>query len=353
MSELPNENLLDKLGRFIWRFLSLPSGADFILPVWILHTYVFDLFEFTPYLNILSPEPMSGKTTAADVLSRLCARATTPVSASVAALRRKVSADQPTLILDEWDTIDRNMRSACINFLNTGFRFDGTYGLVVNGESISFSTFCPKAIFGLAATKLPEMTRSRCVQIVLQRAGPDQELEKFRAQARAEATTLREECERWAQSFRALSARLVPPMPEQLKGRQEDIVEPLLAVADACGGDWPEAIRKALLTLMVEEPVRTPGNELLRAIQEFIKERQLLPSAAFWSTDFCAWANKQEERPWCDRQLTPAKLADMLSGYGIKPGQILRGGKNKRGYHVSLFDEVFRSYIPRIVSKLL
>src|SRR4051812_48026739 len=105
MSESPNENLLDKLTGFIWRFLALPSGADFIFPVWVLHTYVFHLFEFTPYLNVLSPEPVCGKTTAADVLSSLCARATTPLSGSVASLRRKVSTDRPTLILDEWDTL--------------------------------------------------------------------------------------------------------------------------------------------------------------------------------------------------------------------------------------------------------
>lgn len=348
-----NANLLDKLAAFIWRFMSLPSGADFIFPVWTLHTHIFDLFEFTPYLNVLSPEPVSGKTTVADILSCLCARATTPVSASVAALRRKVSADRPTLILDEWDTLDRNMRSACINFLNTGFRFDGTYRLVVNGQDAVFSTFSPKAIFGLAVTKLPEMTRSRCIQVVLQRAGPDQNLEKFRAPGRAEAITLREECEKWAQSFRALSVRAAPAMPEQLKGRQEDIAEPLLAVADACGGVWPEAVRKALVALMTEEPVRTPGNELLRAIKEFLKERRLSDGESFWSTDFCDWANKQEERPWCDRQLTPAKLADMLSGYGIRTRQILRGGKNKRGYDVTFFDDVFRSYLSHIRDKPL
>src|SRR5208337_4062427 len=108
----------------------LPEAARVILPVWTLHTYVFDRFEFTPYLNIVSPEPGCGKTTTGDVLSALCCRATSPTCGSAAVLRRRIAAEQPTLILDEWDSLDRTVRDACKNFLNTGFKKDGKYSIM-------------------------------------------------------------------------------------------------------------------------------------------------------------------------------------------------------------------------------
>jgi len=37
-----------------------------------------------------------------------------------------------------------------------------------------------------------------------------------------------------------------PDLPSELTDRQQDGAEPLLAIADAAGGDWPEKARKAL-----------------------------------------------------------------------------------------------------------
>jgi hypothetical protein len=104
--------LATELGCFITRFLLLTPHVKALLPVWILHTHIFREFEFTPYLNVISPEPGCGKTTAADVLSALCCRATSPTCGTAAVLRRIVAAKAPTLILDEWDTLDDGIRKA-------------------------------------------------------------------------------------------------------------------------------------------------------------------------------------------------------------------------------------------------
>src|SRR5205823_11566379 len=127
----PLGKLAHKLGLFCQRFLSLPDEVWAVLPVWIIHTYVYERFAFTPYLYTVSPEPGCGKTTFGDVLSSTCARATSPLCGSVAFLRRKVAAEKPCLILDEWDSLDDQVRKACMNFLNTGFRWDGTYSIMI------------------------------------------------------------------------------------------------------------------------------------------------------------------------------------------------------------------------------
>src|SRR5258708_7105321 len=150
------------LEKYISRFLGLSLPAKALLPIWTLHSYVCDFFEFTPYLNIVSPEPGCGKTTTGDVLSALCWRATSPISGTAAVLRRRIAKDRPTLILDEWDTLEPDVRRSCSNFLNTGFRFDGEYSLMEGADEVRLSTFCPKAIIGTAALTLPQPPLSLC-----------------------------------------------------------------------------------------------------------------------------------------------------------------------------------------------
>jgi hypothetical protein len=339
--------LAAELGRFITRFLSLTQPVKALLPVWVLHTFVFGEFEFTPYLNVISPEPGCGKTTAADVLSALCCRATSPTCGTAAVLRRIVAAESPTLLLDEWDTLDDGIRKACLNFLNTGFRKDGTFSFVSGGRIIELSTFCPKAIVGRSVVTLPEATVSRCISFVIHRALPEEKLDKFRATQRAEAALLHERCEEWGEEFRSRLVRVAPNMPENLSARQQDISEVLLAISEDCGGPWPLLTRNALMELFAERQIPTPENELLRAVHRFIEERK--PTGHFFSQDFCNWANEQPETPWSEKRLTQAKLAQMLKHYEVFPGQINRlikgKQKNSRGYHVADFKAAFARYV--------
>jgi hypothetical protein len=339
--------LAAELGRFITRFLSLTQSVKALLPVWILHSHIYREFEFTPYLNIISPEPGCGKTTAADVLSALCCRATSPTCGTAAVLRRIIAAESPTLILDEWDTLDDGIRKACLNFLNTGFRKDGTFSFVSGGKIIEMSTFCPKAIVGRSVIALPEATLSRCISFIIHRALPEENLEKFRQTQRAEAAALRDRCEGWAEEFRRRKVRVAPNMPETLSARQQDISEVLLAISEDCGGPWPLLTRNALMELFAERQIPTPENELLRAVHQFIKERK--PTDHFSSQDFCNWANEQPETPWSEKRLTQAKLAQMLRHYEVFPGQINRlikgKQKNSRGYRVSDFKAAFARYV--------
>jgi hypothetical protein len=262
-------------------------------------------------------------------------------------LRRKVAADKPTLILDECDTLDDGIRKTCLNFLNTGFRQDGTFSIVSGSHIIDLPTFCPKAIVGRSIVALPEATLSRCVSFVIHKARPNEKLEKFRKAQREEAASLRGQCEKWAEGFRNRRVTVAPNMPESLSARQADISEVLLAIADDCGGPWPLVVRNALADLFTERHVPTPENEVLRAVQRFLKERKITDH--FSSQDFCNWANEQPETPWSEKPLTQAKIAQMLRHYEIYPDQINRvvGGKqrNSRGYYVSQFALAFERYV--------
>ena len=342
------ECLASELANFAGRFLLLPEEAAFVLPIWVLHTYVFNAFEFTPYLNIVSPEAGCGKTTTGEVLGALCWRATSPTCGSAAVLRRLIASAHPTLILDEWDSLDRAVRDACKNFLNTGFKKGGVYMVMHGARLVALPTFCPKAIVGRSTVRLAEATLTRCLPVTLHRATETDNLEKFRESHRSEAEPLRQQCEVWAESFRHRQVLVQPSFPEGLDGRQQDICEPLLVIADAIGGFWPHRVRADLVRLLVgrQRHAQPPENELLRAVWSYLQEQ---PKKEFYSQDFCAWANSQEERPWSDRPLTPTKLAAMLRTYDLFPRQINHvvnsKQNNHRGYLASDFEGAFRRYV--------
>jgi putative DNA primase/helicase len=341
------------LARFLQRFISLPVEAYILLPIWILHTYIHNMFEFTPYLNITSPEASCGKTTTGDALTALCHKATTPTCGTAAVLRRVIARYQPTLILDEWDSLTRQVREACGNFLNTGFKRGGTYMLFEKSTVIELSTFCPKALVGRATVRLAEATLTRCISITIHKSAAGDKLEKFRESHRCEAEVLRQMCQQWADEFRRKQVLVSPNFPESLDGRQQDICEVLLVIADELGGEWPKAVRKALTNLLAsrQRNLHTPENELLRAVQKYVLENKLVE---FLSRDFCQWANAQEETPWSEKSLTPLRLANMLRVYDIYPGQINRmvSGKqrNCRGYLVAAFQQAFDRYLEPVTS---
>src|ERR1051326_2406458 len=179
--------LAARIGKYCQRFVFVPTATKAVLPIWVMHTYVHRMFEHTPYLNVVSPEPGSGKSTFGDVLSSLCHNATSPMSGTAAALRRIVAAEEPTLIIDEWDSLDSQIRRACLNFLNTGYARNGTYTMCEGGEVVKLSTYCPKAIIGRSIVRLSEATLSRCIQVRLDRAIAEDKLKKFTEAPREEA----------------------------------------------------------------------------------------------------------------------------------------------------------------------
>jgi putative DNA primase/helicase len=338
------------LAEFFARFLALPNGAAGLLPIWTLHTYVVDLFRFTPYLNIVSPEHGCGKTTAADVLGSVCFKATLPSCGTDAYFRHKIAAERVSLIIDEWDSLALSTRKLCLNFLNTGFRFDGTYGLMSGGRSVELPTFCCKAIIGRALVRLPEATMSRCIVLGMHKALPGQILEKFGQEQQEEAAHLRVRCGAWAKEFRERKIRPVPIFPDGFDGRQQDITRPLLEIADFCAGPWSLGLRESLKTLFARPVIPSAENELLRAVRKYTSEHK---DDYFWSKRLCDWLNEQEDAPWLEGDkvstMSQAKLAEMLRHYDITPtpiNRVINGRQhNQRGYWVKQFEDAFARYL--------
>lgn len=88
---------------------------------------------------------------------------------------------------------------------------------------------------------LPDTIEDRAVVITMQRRSPDDQISKFRT--RRDTSQVREMSrvlEQWVAPLAGRIGAAGPPIPAGLNDRAEDVWEPLLAVADATGGDWPQ-----------------------------------------------------------------------------------------------------------------
>jgi len=102
------QRVLSKVHEFLGRFVAYPSEhARLAHTLWIVHTHLIHLWENTPRIAFLSPEPASGKTRALETTESLVPRPMEAVNMSPSALFRSVgnSNGLPTILFDEIDTI--------------------------------------------------------------------------------------------------------------------------------------------------------------------------------------------------------------------------------------------------------
>jgi hypothetical protein len=339
-------------------FVVLPKWAVETLALWILHTYAFKLRDISTYIGLESPEHRCGKTTLVTVLTKLASRCLTSNNISAPALFRAIQEYQPTLIIDEADTFlpgNEELRG----ILNAGYRRDTAYVVRIaqvtpapNDETpnpssamglVSFSCWCPKLISRIG--RLPTTLADRCIIIRMDRKTPNEVCERLR---KLDGRKLQEQCARFVLDHRAAIAQAEPLLPESLHDRAADIWEPLLALADLAGGDWPELARQAAVGLSASAQDNNPmGSLLMDIFALFINSgKDRLPTR-----DLVAGLNTYfSDRPWMDlrkgKEATEIWLSKQLRPYGISPRTHRFDGRLAKGYEQADFQEAFRRYIP-------
>ena len=212
-------------------------------------------------------------------------------------------------------------------------------------EPRMFSTWGPKAIALIGA--LPDTLSDRSIILRLRRKKSNETVDRLqRGRVVSELEPLRRKSARWASDNLEALQSSDPAVPEKLNDRASDNWRPLLAIADAAGGKWPEMARKAALELSGaddanDESVRTL---LLRDLKDLFNGSKELSSAAIVEA-----LGKIEERPWPEwkkgKPITPRQLARLLAPFQVRPIQLWVNGENTRGYELGAFEDVFDRYL--------
>jgi hypothetical protein len=339
------------------KYVILPGEAEkTALALFIAHTYAIDGAHATPYLLVTSPERESGKTRMLENLELQVAVPWRVTGASEAAMFRKIEKDKPTLMLDEVDAIfgtyterTEGLRS----ILNAGNR-PGAVVTRCDGdkhEVRDYSVYCPKVLAGIdTGKKIPETIRGRSIPIRMQRKTGGEKVAGFRFRfVRDECESLRREFESWALDVADVLLAAVPALPEDLGDRAGEGWEPLLAIADMAGGEWPARAREAAIELSApnEDSDQTYGGQLLEAIKSAMGDEDRITTA-----ELCVSINEDEGLPfggWREgKGLDGRTISKLLNPYGIKPRTIDVPGAHKKlkGYLRDQLEEAWERWLP-------
>lgn len=255
--------------------------------------------------------------------------------------------------LDESDAAfsgNKEYSEALRGVLNAGHRKGGKVSLCVGKGSdikvVDFDVFGPKVIAGIG--RLPDTVADRAIPVQLLRKRPGETVERFRPRLVAQDTAdLRDRLARWATEDRLEILRSAfPELPDELSDRQQDVAEPLLAVADLGGTEWGIHGRKALLELCGSRPAadESLGAKLLSDIRDAFEGRDRVGS-----NDLVALLIEMEGSPWPElnrgKGLTANSLARLLRPFEIAPRTIRGETDTFKGYRRDFFEDAWSRYL--------
>lgn len=232
--------------------------------------------------------------------------------------------------------------------LNCGHTRDSAYVVRVVGdkhEVKQFNAWGAKALAGIG--KLADTLMDRAVVLELRRKLPHENVVRLRHAAPDLFKTLSQKLARFAEDYREEVRMVRPDLPISLNDRAQDNWEPLLAIAEVAGGQWPELAKAAALKLSgVQSPTQSIGTELLSDIQEVFDAKKV---PRIGTAELIAALCEDEEKPWATynrgRSISPRQVSSRLADYGIRSKTIRIGTETPKGYERGQFEEAFLRYL--------
>lgn len=360
----PGADILDAIEHWLSTYIKFAQDNDlYILTLWAAHTHLVSETYTTPRLLLDSPAPGAGKTTTLDHLQRLCSHPVQAASlSSPAMLARLLERGPRTILVDEADrTLSPKMEGVgeLLAVLNSGYRFGASRPVLVPDKESGgwqpreMSTFGPVAMAG-NSPDLPDDTRSRCIRVLLL---PDYDGDAEDSDwqfIEMHADLLREQIASWADDVRETVKDMRPEYPAGLRGRNRERWAPLLKVALAAGGPWPNRCMDLIASdLEDQESDREAGiDRLPRHVQLLRDIAEVWPDGEdFYSTSNMLFRLRSHRTDYWGEQnqygaLTPQGMGRMLSKhFNIKsarqPGNRSDGG---RGYYQRFFLKSWQSF---------
>ena len=325
--------LLRALKEAIQRYVFMTEEQAVAVALWVVFSWLHEHVTHSPILYVTSAEKDSGKTTLLGVLNFLTRRSLQSVDISGPALFRSITKWQPTLIVDEADDALAN-NADLREVINSGWtRGQGVVRCHPDTrEPELFSTFAPKVV-AMKGRNLPDTTLSRSIIITMKprRANdPKEHAADFDHLDNETFARLRSQVMRWAMDNAEAIAKATPEIPPGFHNRRRANWRPLLAIAEAAGGDWKTAAWNAARAIEAVADTFDPsiGVELLQAIKAAFEARAKEPrnkdriTAPGLITDLVAdetarWATYNKGKP-----ISQAQVKNLLKPYGIKPKTI-------------------------------
>ena len=326
------------------RHTVMSPAEQLAVALWVIYSYCYDLWHYSPFLGFQSPTMRCGKSTALGVVGALASKALSIAHVTAAALFRLIDEYTPSLLIDELDRIIHHNKDLH-SVLNTAHKRDSAFvPRVVRGEVVRFNVYGPKAMASIG--KLPGTVQDRAIAINLRRKRLDEHVELLPSDPVAAYADLRRKIARWVQDNRNAIAHQQPEIPAGLNDRAADNWRPLLAIARALSPYWYGVARRHAVEVSRAADIESvdPAEQLLRDIKRVFdaaRNVKRLPvsrlHAALVKCESGIWADTRQP-------LSKARLARMLSPFSISSKVVRMGSQVQRVYELGDFADAFSRY---------
>lgn len=344
--------LLNDVAAAIRQFIILDSEQADAAALWIAACWFVEVIHCAPICLVNAPEKACGKTQLLTVLGKLAPRAAQASGISPSVLFRMIEAYQPTLLIDEVETVLTKENEDLRGLINAGHTRDSAYvwRSVSKGDDFEprrFRVWGMKAVAGINADRLAETVTSRSIVINLRKKLPHEKVTRLRNAAPDLFDTLKTKLARLALDYSEHVSGARPFLPEALSDRAQDNWEPLLSIAGCAGVEWKERATRAALKLCgAGEKTISAGNELLADIQHIFERRR---SDKISTTDLIAALCEDDEGAWATynrgKPISPRQVGRLLDRYEIASKTVRIGNGTAKGFESSQFSDVFDRYL--------
>jgi hypothetical protein len=348
--------LLGELRQAVARYVVFPSpqAADAVT-LWTAATHAQPAWEHAPRLAVVSPLKRCGKSRLLDVVAETCHAPLITINATIAAVVRFIGADPPTLLVDEADTLWGTRKQADANedlrgLLNAGhqrnrpmLRWD-----VTSRTAEQLDTFAMALLAAIG--ELPDTIMDRAVIIRMRRRAPGEQVQPYRTRRDAPPLNrLRDQLATWVRTHLRELHHATPAMP--LEDRAADTWEPLIAIADLAGGDWPARARTAAATMTAAEAQHEEDTSAsVRLLADLRQLFQAADAEALYTSTLLEALHKLEDAPWADwygHPLATRDLAKLLRPYQVESKNVREHhGAPRKGYARADLHDAWARYVP-------
>lgn len=310
-------------------FLEFPPGdvlgTVYTLSLWTMLTYVYPVWSAVPYLSVGGPLG-SGKSRLFQVLGLLVHSPIHSSNITAPSLFRTLHCQGGTVLLDEAERLsDRTPDAAEIrSILLAGYQRGGQATRLEriddNFRSVSFDVYGPKA--SAAISSMPAALASRCIRVMMFRAGKSSPVPKRRIDpATSEWTGLRDDLHCMALSHGASFVAMAgwQPTCAGLNGRDLELWLPILAMAKLIENAGMEGLVEAVeqhalksVESSQEDIVPEMDEVLLRTLKQMLEDKPYGVTAG----DVLEAASMDEHSLFS--HYTPRGVAAVFKRYGIQ-----------------------------------
>jgi putative DNA primase/helicase len=349
--------LLDRIEAAYKKHIVMDEADRVAVTLWTALDFLVQGFYTVPFLTVHSPIKRCGKTNLLTVLRQLGWNTVLITNLTTASMFRVADEFAPTMLIDEAETFLKH-HEELRGILNAGHKRADAFVLRFNnelGQVEKFSTFCPKAIALIG--KLHETLVDRSIVINLRRRLKTESITPIRYMDSEGLQALKADILRWTKDHQKEIWAARPTIPRVLHDRAAENWEPLLAIADIAGDEWPERARvAATLKSVTEDEADSVTLYLFSSMRRIWQEPETqlsLIDGDFLRTEFLITSlNEDKTSPWADwskgaaKGLTARKLSDLLREYEVRPVRVqVARGDNPHGYRLSQLQPLFARYL--------